>query len=56
MIDQLSATLIDVGSIFVKLRARGPIKGKWADATQFRAEADRIAHDRLLGALAELTP
>lgn len=56
MLNRLSAILTDIGSTLIELRTRGPIKGTWADSTQFKAEADRIAHERLVQALGELTP
>ena len=40
----------------MELRARGPIEGTWADSSQFKAEADRMAHDQLIEALDALTP
>ncbi len=56
MFDRLTKILVDVGSTLVELSALGPIEGTWADSTQFKAEADRIAHDRLIEALGALTP
>lgn len=56
MLDRLSNILSDVGLMLTELRARGPIEGIWADSSQFKAEADRIAHDLLVRALGAMTP
>ena len=56
MLDRLSSVLNDVGLMLMELRARGPIEGIWVDASQFKAEADRMAHDLLIRALGAMTP
>lgn len=56
MLDRLSNILKDVGLMLIELRTRGPIKGSWADSSQFKAEADRIAHNLLIRDLGAMTP
>ena len=56
MLDRLSNILRDVGVMLTELRARGPVKGIWADSSQFKAEADQMAHDLLTRALSEMAP
>lgn len=56
MLDRLSNILSDVGLTLIELRARGPIEGSWVDSSQFKAQADRIAHDLLIHALGAMTP
>ena len=56
MLDRLSNILTVVGLTLMELRARGPIEGVWADSSQFKAKADRIAHDLLIRGLGEMTP
>jgi len=56
MLDRLSNILSDVGLTLTELRSRGPIEGSWVDPSQFKAQADRIAHDLLIHALGAITP
>lgn len=55
MLKHLETILRSVGEALIKLRAEGPIAGHWADASQFKADADRIAHDMLVNGLNEMT-
>jgi 3'(2'), 5'-bisphosphate nucleotidase len=56
MLDRLSDILTEVGATLLDLRERGPIAGSWADASQFKAKADMIVHEKLIRDLGALTP
>lgn len=55
MIEELSNIVREVGSLLMGWRDSGIFEGKW-EGSQFKAKADRMAHDELEKRLKELTP
>lgn len=56
MIDKLTEILREVGTALMDLRAAGPIRGDWVDASQLKTDADLMAHRMICNALGELAP